>query len=176
MWLRDSKNTLMGDRNEKDVLNWLRSLGYSAELYRMENGGAQIKTFEGDPRKYVYPDIEVYTDPNFLNLKFLVEVKSFTEECLERDNYIRKSQNVFVPKDKYGVAIKVNSFLSYLELKNKYDLKVRIIFIVESTGNWYWQNVDVLNDCRRYAEDMFSTGENFYFWRFEKLRTDFKNR
>jgi len=176
VWKSNSDNTKMGDKNEKQVLDWLESIGYTGKLYRTKNGGAQIKVYSGDNRKYIYPDIEVFVNGSSVDIKYLVEVKSIREPHLQRDDYIRNIRGEKIDKEKFGVGIHCKNFNSYMALLENYWFDVRIVFIVESTGQWYWEEVDKLNSFRRYSENLFGDGEDCYFWRFSSLRTDFKNR
>ncbi len=174
MYEENSNEAELGRYGENLVLDWLGSLGYRAKIYMKGSGRAQIKRFVGDKNTYRYPDIEVFMNENCLDIKFLVEVKTLEEPYLEVEYYklMKRGENV---DSNLGVAIKLENFLDYLKLHDKYGFVVRVVFVVKSTGNWYWQNIEELNETKSYNENLFGKGKH-YFWRFSKLRTDFKGR
>ena len=170
----NSEKVKSGDECEEMILDWLYSIGYYPKLYRMKDGSAQIKLIDGKRR--IYPDIEVFVNQGFVDLKMLVEVKSFKEPVVRPEMYSYWKQGNEIKDKNFGVAIHVKNFLNYLAIWQDTGIPVRIIFVIKSTGDWYWQHVQELNECRVYYENLFRDGENCYFWSLDKLRTDFKGR
>lgn len=169
----NSEKVKAGNRCEKMVLDWLYSIGYFPKLYRTETGGAQIRNILG--KTYIYPDIEVFIDSGFVDLKMLVEVKSHKEPVVQSHLYGYWINGGNLSDDKFGVAIRVETFFNYYRIWETIDYPVRVIFVVESTENWYWQSIEELYETKKYCRKMYPDGDA-YFWYFSDLRTDFKGR
>lgn len=168
---KDSSKVKQGDKYEELVCEWAESIGYYPKLFKMENGGAQLRSFPKRNDPYIYPDIEIFVDKNHTDLKFLVDSKSLSDYTLSRKNWIKKNiLNEPVDQKFNGVAIHTKNFDDYYSLHIDYEFDVRIIFEIISDGKWFWQKVEKLEETREFVGNIFKDGKDCYFWYLNSLR------
>lgn len=178
----ESLKSKIGSSVEQDVCDYLMSLGYNAKRYKDRNGQQlMFLDMDGQGAGYFtrYPDIEVYSSGKEIELKMLVEVKSFGNEKIVDDSFFgklfSKSKNKNLKLGDRGVYIKVVQFKDYLRVSDHFNKPTRVVFVIRKTGEWLWEKIEKL-DNKKFQVDFEWDGEVVYFWKTSDLRTDFSRR
>ena len=172
-WEKGSAKVEMGDEHENIICEWLSSIGYYPIIYRMPNGGAQIKVKKG--KTYICPDVEVYLENGHINLKMLVEVKSLSQpSLLNYFDFSRRKKGYPVDDAKNGVGLHQKNFDSYFSIYQDFGYDVRVLFVITESGKWYWEYAKNMNEDKINAGNLFNDGKQCYFWYLSSLRTDFR--
>ena len=151
----------LGKHNEDRVEIFLKNKGWNVKRNTFyDNSGNEVSQFiviNNYPKSY--PDFTVEKYKDFINIKYLVEVKSM------RRYFVNGSPAVTIP---------CYQFLSYKDIQDSEEIPVHIVFILHEDAfdkeEWYTETLNKLNKSKTYIENAYKDEDKHFVWKLINLK------